>query len=567
VSVLRDVLWPVLEGSVILYEDDDLVVIHKPIGVSTHAPDGQRADDALSRVRKFLAERDRKSVEDVYLGIHHRLDRDTSGVLLFTKRKAANPGVAAQFEGRTVKKTYVAAVVGWPKGREKGTLRHWVCPCGPDGRMQAVAASRSDAKEAVTRFCVLRRHGKRTLVELVPETGRTHQIRVQIAAAGAAIAGDTVYGDEPAARLLLHARKLQLEHPITRERLTIEAPLPPEMDEWVEGRTLDPFGDPEALERVVRAAIEKRWAVAHAPEETTALRLLHGDGEGLPGCAIDLYGEHLLVHAFSDEVAKAKEALVRMLSCTGARGIYFMKHPKNKSTLVDPHTEALAPPHAIWGEDAPDPLIVVESGLKYTVRLGDGLKTGLFLDQRANRKRVVTLARGKRVLNLFAYTCGFTVAAARGGASQTTSVDSAAGVLAWGDRNLELNGLSGDHHGLVDEDVFVWLKHAARAGGRYDLAILDPPSFATTHASRFSAESDYAALAASVLSLLVPGGVLVACTNHSRITWSRFRRQLHEAGRLAGKKLAQVKDLPEPSDFPPPHGSPPHLKSVLVTLA
>jgi 23S rRNA (cytosine1962-C5)-methyltransferase len=570
--VLRDVLWPVFEVSSILYEDDDLIVIDKPVGVPTHAPDRGRQDDAVSRLRSFIAERDRKSSDEVYLGIHHRLDRDTSGVLLLTKRRTANAGVAAQFEGRTVHKTYVAAAVRWPRGRERGVLRDWVCPCGPGGRMQAVGQprfgrARADLQQAVTRFRVVARRGQRTLLELVPETGRTHQLRVQIASAGAAIAGDTLYGDEPAPRLLLHARAISLEQPATREPLRIEAPVPVEIDEWMTGKTVDPLGDVGVLERVLRAAIAARWNVAHAPDETTALRLFHGDGEGLEGCAIDLYGEHALVHAFSDRVAEARPAIVDALSNIGVRGVYFMRHPKDKSTLVNPHDDELAPPHAVWGEDAPEPLIVLENGLRYSVRLGHGLKTGLFLDQRENRRRVRQLAGGKRVLNLFAYTCGFTVAAAAGGAAATTSVDTAQGVLAWGAENLVLNGLAGDAHAFVDDDALLWIRKAAKSAARYDLVILDPPSYATTHTSRFAADTDYPKLAASALGLLARGGMLLACTNHGKITWSRFRRHLHEAGRIAKRQLAQVKDMPEPSDFPPPYGSPSHLKSVLVTVA
>src|SRR6185436_1039481 len=121
-------LWPPFALDRILYEDDDLIVIDKPVNVSTHAPDASRDDDAVSRLRLAIAERDRVSPESVYLGIHQRLDRDTSGVLLFTRRKSANAAIAAQFEGRTVKKTYRAGVVGWPQKLVKGVLTHTLAP-------------------------------------------------------------------------------------------------------------------------------------------------------------------------------------------------------------------------------------------------------------------------------------------------------------------------------------------------------------------------------------------------------------------------------------------------------
>src|SRR6185369_9819943 len=177
-------------------EDDDVIVIDKPVNVSTHAPDAGRTDDAVSRLRLALGERDRMPAESVYLGIHQRLDRDTSGVLLFTKRKSANAAIAAQFEGRKVKKTYRAGVVGWPGKLKSGVLTHTLT-AGEGGRMKVVSPSsgrgqdrskrKPSGQEAITRYRVLERAGDRAILELSPETGRTHQLRVQVAAAGGAI--------------------------------------------------------------------------------------------------------------------------------------------------------------------------------------------------------------------------------------------------------------------------------------------------------------------------------------------------------------------------------------------
>ena len=200
------------------------------------------------------------------------------------------------------------------------------------------------------------------------------------------------------------------------------------------------------------------------------------------------------------------------------------------------------------------------------IRLGDGLKTGIFLDQRENRSRVKDLARGKRVLNLFAYTCGFTVAAAAGGAQSTCSVDASKGILAWGAENLEENGLGSEAHTMIDDDVFVWLSQAKKRNERFDLVVLDPPSYATTKTSRFSAVQDLPELAGLALSVLASGGRMIACTNHRGITTRKFRKQMHEAGRVSGRTIVQLKDLPSPADFPSPSGTDSHLKSVLITV-
>jgi 23S rRNA (cytosine1962-C5)-methyltransferase len=208
---------------------------------------------------------------------------------------------------------------------------------------------------------------------------------------------------------------------------------------------------------------------------------------------------------------------------------------------------------------------VHEEGIAYAVRLGDGLSTGIFLDQRANRRLVRKLSAGLRVLNLFAYTCGFTVAAALGGAARTVSVDASAAALERGRENLALSGIAvGTEHALVADDVFRWL---ARARETFDLVILDPPSYASTRSSRFSIADDYGDLFAKLLARVVPGGRVLACTNHRKTDRRRFRRVLDVAARSAKVEVAQLKDLPEPLDFPSEYGAEPHLKSALVTLA
>jgi 23S rRNA (cytosine1962-C5)-methyltransferase len=558
--------WPAFPLDRIVYEDPSIIVIDKPIDVPTHGADPSRSDDALFRLKLALAERDRVPVERVYLGTHQRLDRDTSGALLFTRQKAANAAMGAQFEGRTVKKTYVAVAANWPRPLERGALTHDIAP-GEDGRMRVVGrnAVGASSKRAVTRYRVLEREGTRALLELQPETGRTHQLRVQLAAAGGPIAGDRLYGGEPAPRLMLHAAALKFSHPIANKPIEVRAPVPAELEMWLaEPKVLVGPGD-RRFDIRLRAAIDLRFSLGRS-SDTTAFRLLHGEGDGIDGLAIDVYGEHFIVHFFSEESLRNRESILDEIFALGPRGIYIKVHPKQSNTLVDPRGSELAPPQPVRGEPADDPLWIEERGLSFRVALGDGLKTGIFLDQRDNRRRVRELSSDKRVLNLFAYTCGFTVAAAAGGARQTVSVDASEGVLAWGAENLERNGLASNAHAFVDADALTWLKIAAKRGERYDLVVLDPPSYATTKTSRFSAESDWPDLAARALSVVAPGGRMLACTNHRGITSARFRRFLHEAGRLAGRRFSQMKDLAPPEDFPSPWVDDSHLKSALITV-
>jgi 23S rRNA (cytosine1962-C5)-methyltransferase len=199
------------------------------------------------------------------------------------------------------------------------------------------------------------------------------------------------------------------------------------------------------------------------------------------------------------------------------------------------------------------------------VHLGEGLSTGIFVDQRENRRRVRQMASGLSVLNLFAYTSAFTVAAVAGGARTTTSVDISASATAWARRNLDAVGADPAAHRLIEADVLGWLR--SYRGERFDLVLVDPPSFSTTKKSVFSAENQYRELAALSAAVVAPGGRMLACTNHRGIVRAKFRRYLHEGVRDAGRSVVQMKDLPDPADFPPEPGREPALKSVLVTLA
>jgi 23S rRNA (cytosine1962-C5)-methyltransferase len=425
--------------------------------------------------------------------------------------------------------------------------------------------ARPGAKEARTRVQILERRGSRALVELRPETGRTHQIRVQLAAIGAPIDGDVLYGGAPASRLMLHARRLALRHPTSGAPLVAEAPEPRALRDHLVGALERLPPDVAGVVARLRDAAALRHPIA-ASGETDAFRLCNGAGDALPGVTVDLYGQHLVVSLAGELDEEAGERALDAAHALGARGVYVKRRPRHASVVVDTRRDEVAPPLPVRGEAAPDPLVVRENELTFEVRLGDGLSTGLFLDTRAHRARVRAMAEGTRFLNLFAYTGSFTVAAAAGGAAATTTVDVSRTVLAWGERNLALNRLAGPAHGFAEADVLGWLDAQARLGGRWDLVVLDPPSFATTKSSRFSVESDYRDLVARVMRVTSPGGAIVCCTNHRGVVMAKLRRWIHEAARAAGCHVARLRDLPAPADFPPVPGMEPHLKVALVTL-
>jgi 23S rRNA (cytosine1962-C5)-methyltransferase len=587
-------VWPNFRPQHLLYEDADVLAVHKPAGVPSQAASPERPDDLVTRLRAFLAARD--GGRDPYLGVHQRLDRDTSGVVLFTKRPEVNAALAKQFEGRTLTKTYLAAVRGWRSRAADATLDDLLRK-GDGGRMEVVTAARGRpgrgrregptspaSQRAVTQVRVLRRTDDRALLELRLETGRTHQARVQLAHAGAPIAGDPLYGGAPAARLMLHASRLELDHPRTGRRLVLRDEAPPEMDAWVargdDGASV--YDDPRALERALLLAAERRWGLGQSalrdPEgaRTTAFRLVNEEGDGLPGLAVDVYGDHLVAQLYVGgiwEDAERRGRVLSALSALGFDGVYLKLRPKQANVLVDTRRDDLAPASPSRGEPTPAAEIEIrEEGVPYRVRLGDGLSTGLFLDQRSNRRLIRELARGASVLNLFAYTCGFSVAAALGGAARTVSVDASMLALERGRANFAAAGVplggSGPSaaHSFAAEDVFAWLARAATRSERFDLVIVDPPSYSSTKKRRFVAESDYDDLVSMATRVLAPRGRLLASCNHRGLLRGKLRRLVAQGVKAEGRELAQLKDLPEGPDFPPPLGREAHMKSVLATV-
>lgn len=574
-------IWPDFRAEWVVHEDADILVIDKPVGVSSQAADADRPDDIVTRLKRFLAPAGDGG--DGYVGVHQRLDRDTSGLLIFARRREANAQLAAQFERRAVGKTYIACVTGWPFARDRATLRDTVAP-GQGGRMRIVGARDREGKEAITHVEVIARRGDRAMLRLELDTGRTHQARVQLAHARAPIAGDALYGGGPAARLLLHASALSLLHPVTHRRMRFEAPTPPEFDAWLAhadaGEAI--YDDDVALARALDRAIERRWGLGRSDRasgpaaRTTAFRLVNEEGDGLPRLAVDVYDAWLVAQLYDDHGgvwadAGRRERLLDCLAGLGFDGVYLKVRPKQANLLVDTRRADIAPSAPVRGVASPAELAIVEEGMPLLVRLGDGLSTGLFLDQRGNRRRVRDMAAGLSVLNLFSYTCAFTVAAAVGGARRTVSVDASVSALTRGRDNVAnavgAAALEAGAHAFVAEDAFAWLARASRHPVRFDLVILDPPSYSTTRRGRFVADVDYTALAAAALAVLAPRGRLLACTNHRGISPSRFRRILFDGGRSAKRQVAQVKDLPPSSDFPVPPGGDPHTKNVLVTVS
>jgi 23S rRNA (cytosine1962-C5)-methyltransferase len=358
----------------------------------------------------------------------------------------------------------------------------------------------------------------------------------------------------PVIQVASHMRnRLVQGHPwIYRDRIPDPPALPPgsvvrvQCGRWQGVGVWDPEGSiavrllsqqrpPDAAWVADRVA--EAWAL-RAPiraTPTTAYRWLHGEGDGLPGLVVDLYGAFAVVQTYSPAVEPLVPWVLEALHAhTRLRGVV---HRAGDGVAV------------VWGASAPDDLTVEEHGLLFGVDLERGQKTGLYFDQRENRRWLEPWCAGRRVLDCFAYTGAFTLYALRGGAAEVTSVDVAptAGAV---QRNLELNGFAPGGHSFVQADCFELLADYGQQGRRFDLVIVDPPAFARSKKQRRAALRSYTRLNQLALRCVEPGGWLATASCTAQVSPSAFREALAEAGRIAGCRVQVVHEAGQPPDHP-----------------
>lgn len=254
----------------------------------------------------------------------------------------------------------------------------------------------------------------------------------------------------------------------------------------------------------------------------TAWRVVDGAGDGLPGVAVDRYGPCAVLNVYEDvpwddaAVSAAAEAVLDALAPGGVSAVYVKRFARDRSRLGGRFADEARSAAPRAGVAQPEALVVEEYGVQFEVRPYDGLSTGLFLEHREHR-RALAEHRPARALNLFAYTCAFAVPLARVGAA-VTNVDVSARYLAWGRRNLALNGLETAPVRFLRRDALDYLRVAAgRTDERYELVILDPPTFGAADRRRgvaaWRAVDDYPALVRAAQAVLAPGGAIFAATN------------------------------------------------------
>ena len=293
------------------------------------------------------------------------------------------------------------------------------------------------------------------------------------------------------------------------------------------------------FETLFRQAKEKRSAY-YQDELTTAFRLFNQEGDGFGGLTVDLYGDYAVFSWYNSYVYQ-----IRKVISEAFRQVF----PEVLGTYEKIRFKGLDYESAhVYGQEAPDFFTVLENGVLYQVFMNDGLMTGIFLDQHEVRGSLVDgLAMGKSLLNMFSYTAAFSVAAAMGGASQTTSVDLAKRSRELSQAHFQANGISTDDHRFIVMDVFEYFKYAKRKALTYDVIVLDPPSFARNKKQTFSVAKDYHKLISQSLEILNPEGIIIASTNAANVSRQKFTEQIDKG--FAGRSYQILNKYGLPADF------------------
>ncbi len=546
----------------VIFEDEHLLVVNKPAGVNTHAP----SPFAGEGIYDWLKHREPRWAN---LAIVHRLDKETSGVMVFGKTQLANRSLTAQFTERRVQKRYLLLTDGRAPRREL-IVKSKIARAGERYR------SSPDGEFAETRFTPAGTSAEAGVaVEAEPFTGRTHQIRIHAAEQGFPILGDTLYGGSPFARVCLHAVEIRFQHPAENREVNFNAPV-------------DFAADPSTLLRL--AFID--------PSESDAWRAIHGASDGWPGWYLERLGNFVLSQSERElteqQLTKIRDlrfAICDLRANRDAAAVdsssQFPVYHKTLNRHVRRTATPQASPQLVSGTAAPERFLIRENGVAFELSFNEGYSVGLFLDQRDNRRRLLTghvsagfklsyqqpaggphaLRARPEVLNAFAYTCGFSVCAAKTGA-RTTSLDLSRKYLDWGKRNFEANGIDPAAHDFIYGDAFDWLRRFAKKQRKFDLIIFDPPTFSQSKETGvFRVEKDLAKLVEAAMPLLNPNGFLLASSNAAEWEPATFVEQITSAVQTSGRKISQQHYVPQPPDFPISREEPAYLKTIWLRIA
>jgi 23S rRNA (cytosine1962-C5)-methyltransferase len=322
------------------------------------------------------------------------------------------------------------------------------------------------------------------------------------------------------------------------------------------------------FEQQIGWAAERRRPLAQATI-TNGYRLLHGENDGLPGLVVDRYADTYVMKLYTAAWIPHLQAVLAALTEVAQPQRLVLRLSRalqNEPELLYGLTDGLR----LWGPELTGPVLFQENGLTFAVDVVAGQKTGFFLDQRDNRARVEKLAAGKRVLNVFAYTGGFSLYAARGGATAVTSLDLSQPALETAETNFHLNrhlpDVAAARHTLLQGDAFQRMEELVAQKRQFDLVVVDPPSFARQQSETERALAAYARLTRLALRLLPAGGLLVQASCTSRVETAEFFQTVHKTALKEKRPLRELERSSHPLDHPIGFSEGEYLKCLFAAV-
>jgi 23S rRNA (cytosine1962-C5)-methyltransferase len=522
----------------------DFLFADKPPGVLTNAETSttRTYSDGFA---EYLSER-----LDTTLFAVHRLDRDTTGALCFAKTQETAENLRQLFATQTgqIKRHLFLT-------DQKSAQTEFVRESFIETRKNETVSLQPDETSASpinsrTRFRIVKEISGMALWEAFPETGKSHQIRLHAQDAGIPILGDNEHGGSKFPTLCLHAEKLSFEFQGQMHSYQSVAP------RWFEDLTLTQ--DPLMCRWL--AAIERRERLARSLQVSTSsetLRWIHSEGDPLRA---EQLGDVVCFSWFDLHAPREAElASIAKLAAIMKWEKWYIQVRENRG---QGQTEEVLHHGPL---PVPTPWTANENGLRFEFRTDRGLSPGLFLDQRRNRSWLQKNAAAKTVLNLFSYTGGFSVAAARGGAKKTVSVDLSKPFLEWTKVNFALNELSLEGHEFRAMDSREYLQWAKKKGLQFDTIICDPPSFSRSKSGVFRIEQDFAELLQLLVAVTALKGRILLSINFEKWTETQFMNETLKALKSI-RRPVKIEATPDPDwDFELPSEAH-NMKSLFLAL-
>ena len=493
--------------------NDDAYVLDKPAGVSTHTPDAGATFGFLEMASKLLGQP---------LWAVHRLDSTTSGCLLVTTSGAnVDLWTTKLAQG---KKKYIFISRNsrpdsvWSKeGRIEKTGSHQF----------SLVKGESNSK---TTFAKLGKVSLGTLYEAEISTGKTHQIRIHAEASGIPILGDTEYGGPEFFRIMLHARELELDG------VKILSPPPKIFEVEQGGLHFDDYAK-------FLVSQDRRRFLKNFEPETSAIRIVHREWSTQrgPKLCVEKLGDVLqLLNYFGREPDREfNDQLALESDCKH----WFVRQMQDRGAHINSENIKLA------SSELPLQWTIKENGVKFDLRYNQGLSSGLFLDQRDNRKKIKALAQGKRVANFFSYTCGFSVLAALGGAHEVVSVDTSSTSLDWGKNNFKINDLDPNQFEFFTADALFFLRSCLKRERSFDIIVVDPPTFSRGKHGIFKINENLPELLELSFKCLDKRGTLLVTTNDENTTSEGLSQYIERAAQKAQFSPLRLEKASVPYDF------------------